>query len=1147
MTKSSKIKASPATLLLMLLRLGTLNVRGFKDENKQRDVIHFARMHNVDILLLQETNLSRAAEVYELKRKFSVDCFFSLATRQFCGAGILILKKDLLHKHFFHQDYCGRILTLDLKVKGTNIRIANIYAPVKESEQNPFFETLNAYLTHSMPIILGGDFNNVLNFDRDARSPKRATRAMWHTRELRKLISNYDMTDVWVKLHGQTYGPTWERGQTSSRIDRIYVTPDIAEMVTSASIENPRPNAQPLSDHRCLKVELVIPQQDVVDRPWRLSTSLLVDEETKKKVGDFLHSELQEMEPTLSAWIMIKKRLKQIFQECGRRVAREHTAQINAMAMKIRILDRAPQKTALVKNELEILRQKHTQLMKETSLDSRLKAYKISATGGPNAYEFLHQRPRTRIGSAADNHISSFTDYYRELFTRASSHERARSVRDLLRDAPSVDPELYEKLEAPPSAAELDSIVNKARPDSSPGLDGLPWAFYKVFWPQLRRFFTELVHHAVTNRDWPQSFTSSLLVPIPKDNSVADEPGTWRPISLLNVDYKIIMSLLANRLQVTLETIIDRSQHCSVPSRNMYSHLSATRDLISYVKKRNAAGYIVSLDQKKAYDRVEHEYLFTVLREYQFPDTLIATLRTAYAGNVARVCMANMLGEPIQLKRGIRQGCPLAPILFIIAIDPYLRAIQQDKLFRGIPLPGSCCLKVLAYADDVTLYARDEVDVKEGLECFQSYARLSGAELNIEKSNTMALGSFRQRPPVLGLPLKDNVKILGITFNERGAAPNNWDIVKNKIDNTIKQTPASNMYMLERVYVVKAALCAKAWHVSRIQLPSPKQVRQIHKTIFRFIWSSPTERVPRDQLFNTTSTGGLSVPNLYIVSRQLALRTALHTLEVDDEPAATLLRYWLGPLGRHLEDKHCNLKIKSESPGRHQAAVVTYLKQARQHLQDADLRELSPSEASEKLPTTPFGVIRPPSAQLRPEKRWGRACPPWLPANLKELQWKVEAGAMATRDRLAKWRITRDWWCTFCGQPETSEHVFTQCRVAKAFWRRISWTTNLHLPLSSKYDEETSARARGKLRLLYTALGRQELWQNRCFVDSFRGKRAPLLQMVSNVSAKAKLFLETQLELTDKESFEESWRFPGVVWVRGTHLVVRGMRVGDQP
>ncbi|KAH9362948.1 hypothetical protein HPB48_014270 [Haemaphysalis longicornis] len=63
-------------------------------------------------------------------------------------------------------------------------------------------------MTHNMPVILGGDFNNVLNSARDAKSPRQAPRPMWHTRELKKLISNYNMADVWVKLHGQTYGPT---------------------------------------------------------------------------------------------------------------------------------------------------------------------------------------------------------------------------------------------------------------------------------------------------------------------------------------------------------------------------------------------------------------------------------------------------------------------------------------------------------------------------------------------------------------------------------------------------------------------------------------------------------------------------------------------------------------------------------------------------------------------------------------------------------------------------------------------------------------------------------------------------------------------------------------------------------------------------
>lgn len=144
--------------------------------------------------------------------------------------------------------------------------------------------------------------------------------------------------------------------------------------------------------------------------------------------------------------------------------------------------------------------------------------------------------------------VDAFTDYYRELFARTTDEEQICNLGDLLRDVPTLAPDLREALEAPFSTVELDDVVNKARTDSSPGPDGLPWAFYKVLWPKLRTFFTRLVHHAASDRNWPQSFTSSLLVPIPKDNSRADDPSTWRPISLLNGDYKIIMSLISKRL-----------------------------------------------------------------------------------------------------------------------------------------------------------------------------------------------------------------------------------------------------------------------------------------------------------------------------------------------------------------------------------------------------------------------------------------------------------------------------------------------------------------------------------------------------------------------------------------------------------------------
>lgn len=115
---------------------------------------------------------------------------------------------------------------------------------------------------------------------------------------------------------------------------------------------------------------------------------------------------------------------------------------------------------------------------------------------------------------------------------------------------------------------------------------------------------------------------------------------------------------------------------------------------------------------------------------------------------------------------------------------------------------------------------------------------------------------------------------------------------------------------------------------------------------------------------------------------------------------------------------------------------------------------------------------------------------------------------MVTSDRLAEWHITCDWWCTFCWQPGCG----TRSHTVRSYQSLLTMyvvdhesTAATELQVRPR-NESTSAR---KLRLVCTALGRQELWQNRCFVDLFRGKCAPIVEMMNNVSAKAKLFLES--------------------------------------
>ena len=136
----------------------------------------------------------------------------------------------------------------------------------------------------------------------------------------------------------------------------------------------------------------------------------------------------------------------------------------------------------------------------------------------------------------------------------------------------------------------------------------------------------------------------------------------------------------------------------------MYRSLSATRDLFAYTISRGATGIVLSLDQQKAFDRVDHAYLFAVLGRYGFPPEFVAVLARAYGVAEARVCLGARFGPSFPVRRGVRQGCPLSPLIFTLVIDPFLRATLNSPRIFGLPVPGAGVLCVSAYADDVTLF-----------------------------------------------------------------------------------------------------------------------------------------------------------------------------------------------------------------------------------------------------------------------------------------------------------------------------------------------------------------------------------------------------------------------------------------------------------
>ena len=144
----------------------------------------------------------------------------------------------------------------------------------------------------------------------------------------------------------------------------------------------------------------------------------------------------------------------------------------------------------------------------------------------------------------------------------------------------------------------------------------------------------------------------------------------WRPISLLNVDYKIISKVLTSRLSRVLKSVIDQDQTCSVPKCSISLNLVLLRNVFHYIERSDEAAILISLDQKKAFDRVGRSFLTDILCHLGFGPNFRKWVATLYEGAFMQIILNGRLTNGISLRRGVRQGDPLSPCSMFCAWKP---------------------------------------------------------------------------------------------------------------------------------------------------------------------------------------------------------------------------------------------------------------------------------------------------------------------------------------------------------------------------------------------------------------------------------------------------------------------------------------------
>ena len=136
----------------------------------------------------------------------------------------------------------------------------------------------------------------------------------------------------------------------------------------------------------------------------------------------------------------------------------------------------------------------------------------------------------------------------------------------------------------------------------------------------------------------------------------------WWPISLLNVDYKIISKLITLRLSRMLHCIIDSDQTCSMLDRSIFSNVFLIHDVLDYIEQMDETAILISLDQEKAFDRVNHSFLTDLLRHLGFGPNFCKWIEVFYSDAFMQILLNGHLTDKIFLRRSVRQGDPLSPL-----------------------------------------------------------------------------------------------------------------------------------------------------------------------------------------------------------------------------------------------------------------------------------------------------------------------------------------------------------------------------------------------------------------------------------------------------------------------------------------------------
>lgn len=875
-------------LFMADIRVATLNINGGRDSRKRAHVYETMKLKVADVIFLQETH-SDAKNATDWAKEWDGLTFLSHNTSDSAGVALLFSRSFIPQSHHVEEVIRGRLLKVSATFENELFVFVCVYAPTNAAARVSFLDTLSTMVRDCGQndfLIIGGDFNcTEASLDRNHAEPHALSRC-----RLIEAISTYDLCDVWRTFHKSERQYTWAHSAGNmlslARLDRFYTFKQHLNKFRCCSI-----HPVGFSDHSMVMCNITMNNVKPRSAYWHFNATLLDDAnfmDTFACLWNVIRAE-KNLYTSLSQWWDISKvKIKQFCREYTLYVTKDIAKSLKGLEIEIMDIQK-PATPASRRPLIETYKAKKVALFELLKVNAqgaliRSRFRNISEMDAPSKFFFsLEQknsqkrymhglRSQSGLLVSDNSEIRKQAVSFFSLLFQSEHNEHPQVENSFFQDLSVLSEGSAEALDKNLSLEELEKALYGMQNGRAPGIDGLSVEFYKAFWPILGKDLLDVVTDCLKKGELPLSCRRAVITLLPKKGDL-NELKNWRPVALLSTDYKILSKALASRLSKVMAEIIHLDQTYCVPGRSIFDNIHLVKGIFEVSKLFNLRTGLISMDQEKAFDRVEHAYLWKVLEHFGFNNKFVKMIQTLYC-NVESVLKINgALCAPFSVKRGVRQGCSLSGMLYALAIEPLL--CQLRSKLSGFIVPScDAVFKISAYADDIVVMVTGQKDVDMLTELSNLFGLISSARVNWSKSEAFLVGEWPEEQPKLPAGLtwkKEGLKYLGVFLGDHNTTRKNWEGVYEKVKGRLSRWKwiLPHLSYRGRVLIANNLAASSLWHKLVCIDPPTDFLASIQTLLVNFFWDN-LHWLPQCVLYLPKDEGGQGL--IHLPSRVAAFR-----------------------------------------------------------------------------------------------------------------------------------------------------------------------------------------------------------------------------------------------------------------------------------